>query len=107
MTDTASGPCPHVDFDVIATIHRLVTEEPTDGRITPATGYQADLKVSCSDCAEPFVWKGPMPIGLSPGEPRVSVDGTELRAPLRPRSAAPDFGSSLPGFGVRFRGSGA
>ena len=35
---------------------------------------------------------------------RVSVDETELRAPLRLASADPDFGMGLPGFAVAYRG---
>jgi hypothetical protein len=98
MTD-----CPHVDFNVYAEVNRLVDHDPEQGQIAPATGYQVDLKVSCRDCDEPFVWVGPMPVGLSPGEPRVSVDGTELRAPLRPSSEGSAFGLNRPGFGIRFR----
>ena len=54
----------------------------------------------CVDCDEPFRWIG-VPIGLSPRQPMVSVDETELRAPLRPASSDPDFGLGLPGFAVR------
>jgi hypothetical protein len=95
--------CPHVDFDVVAEVNRFVDREPEQEQIPPASGYSVDLKVCCKDCREPFVWVGPMPIGVSPGEPRVSVDGTELRAPIRPSSAGTAFGLNLPGFGVRFR----
>ena len=99
--------CPHVDFDVHAKVNRLVASEPKDGEIPPATGYSADLIITCHDCFEPFVWIGPMPVGLLPGRPAVSVDGTELRAPLRPRSAPETFGLNRPGFGVRLREDGA
>lgn len=95
--------CPHVDFDVIAEVNRFVDRDPEQGQIPAATGFSVDLKVCCRDCREPFVWVGQMPIGASPGEPRVSVDGTELRAPIRPSSTSRGFGLGRPGFGVRFR----
>jgi hypothetical protein len=98
--------CPHVDFDVLAVVHRFVERDPAQGEIPPATGFTVDLKVECRDCHEPFVWVGRMPIGVSPGEPRVSVDGTELHAPIRPASAGAAFGLNRPGFGVRFREEG-
>jgi hypothetical protein len=34
----------------------------------------------------------------------VSVDETELHAPLRPASVDPDFGLGLPGFAIQYRG---
>jgi hypothetical protein len=100
---TSSGTCPHVDFDVFAEVHRHVDRDPKQGEILSATGFHVDLKVCCRDCGESFVWVGRMPIGVSPGEPRVSVDGTELRAPIRPASAGSAFGLNRPGFGIRFR----
>lgn len=98
-----AGKCPHVDFDVVAEVNRFVDHEPEQGEISTPVGFSVDLKVWCRDCKESFVWVGPMPIGVSPGEPRVSVDGTELRAPIRPASAGEAFGLKLPGFGIRFR----
>lgn len=87
--------CPHENFEATVGVHRL-----TDGDDGPVTGYTAEIRVRCLDCDEPFRWIG-VPAGLSPREPRVSVDETELRAPLRPASSDPDFGLGLPGFAVR------
>ncbi|WP_439947213.1 hypothetical protein [Streptomyces sp. BBFR109] len=53
-------------------------------------------------CGEPFRWTG-VQAGVSPRQPMCSVDETELRAPLRPASADPDFGLGLPGFTVNYR----
>lgn len=87
--------CPHENFESIVGVHRL-----TDGDNGPVTGYMAEIRVRCLDCDEPFRWIG-VPAGMSPGAPRVSVDETELRAPIRPASSDPDFGLGLPGFAVR------
>lgn len=87
--------CPHENFDVRVVVNRITD---TDGG--PVTAYSADVKVNCDDCGEPFRWIGP-PAGLSPRDPMVSVDGTELHAPLRPASADPDFGLGIPGFAIR------
>jgi hypothetical protein len=88
-------PCPHEKFVAHVAVHRLADTD--DG---PVTGYTADIKVNCDDCGEPFRWIGPL-AGVSPLGPMVSVDETELRAPLRPASADPDFGLGIPGFAIR------
>lgn len=93
-----SGSCEHVDFAVFVDVARI-----TDGDDGPVTSYSATVLVECSACGEPFEWIGP-PVGLSPRYPTVSVDGTGLRAPLRPRSAPSGFGESGPGFRVTVRG---
>lgn len=87
--------CEHRDFWVHADVNRL-----TDVDGGPVTGYSMDLHVFCRDCNEPFEFIGP-PIGLDRRGPRVSFDATELRAPIRPRSAPPGFGLDGPGFTMR------
>jgi hypothetical protein len=87
--------CPHENFAATVNVHRLT--EVDNG---PVTGYTADIRVHCIDCEEPFRWIG-APAGASPRQPMVSIDETELRAPLRPASSDPDFGLGLPGFAVR------
>lgn len=47
-------------------------------------------------------WIG-APAGMSPAKPMVSIDETELRAPLRPASADPDFELGIPGFAIQAR----
>lgn len=76
----------------------------TDGESGPVTAYMADIRVNCSACGEAFRWVG-VPAGLKHDRPMVSVDETELHAPLRPASSDPDFGLGIPGFAVRFRDS--
>lgn len=87
--------CPHEDFAAHVEISRLANVEGG-----PVNAYVADVRVECIGCGLPFVWIGP-PVGLSPRQPMTSVDGTELRAPLRPFDAPPDFGTDGPGFHLR------
>jgi hypothetical protein len=93
-------PCPHEGFDAVVEVNRL-TSEP-DG---PVTAYSADIRIGCAQCGEPFRWTG-VQAGLMPDRPMVSVDETQLRAPIRPASADPDFGLGIPGFAVRLRDGG-
>lgn len=86
--------CPHENFAAIVEVNRLSNDE--GGEIH---GYNADIRVRCADCDEPFRWIG-APAGLLPGQPCVSLDETELRAPLRPASSDPDFGLGIPGFAI-------
>ncbi|WP_019060006.1 hypothetical protein [Streptomyces prunicolor] len=89
-------PCPHDNFDAYIDVNRVTATDPT------VVGYHADIKVNCRDCREPFRWTG-VPAGMSQRHPACSVDETELRAPLRPASADPDFGLGLPGFAINYR----
>lgn len=98
MTADPDRPCLHENFEVFADIGRMTATD--DG---PPVAFTAEIRVSCTDCGEPFRWTG-LEAGLSQKKPMVSPDETELRAPLRPASADPDFGMGLPGFAVRYRG---
>lgn len=91
-------PCLHLSFDACVAVNRIAE----DGQVP--TAYVADITVSCADCGEPFRWTGLM-AGLSYGHPMVSVDEREMRAPLRPASADPDFGMGLPGFAIHVHGT--
>ncbi|RSM72918.1 hypothetical protein DL991_32480 [Amycolatopsis sp. WAC 01375] len=88
-------PCQHNAFVADVNVHRL-TATDDDG---PALAYTAEVLVHCGQCGERFRWIG-APAGLLPDRPCVSVDETELRAPLRPASADPDFGLGIPGFAI-------
>ena len=70
--------CEHRDFKAHVSVGRLTK---TDGG--PVTGYTADVKITCAECGLPFRFLG-IPAGSHYAEPRVSIDGTELRAPLEP-----------------------
>lgn len=68
--------CPHLNFAAHVNVARLSEEE--GGAIT---GYAADIKIHCTSCKAPMRFVG-IDFGHSSTEPRVSVDRTELRAPL-------------------------
>lgn len=87
--------CPHEEFAALVEVNRIRADKNMS-----VVGYSADIKVHCCDCGEPFRWIGVEP-GASPRGPMCSIDETELRAPLRPASADPDFGLGLPGVAVR------
>lgn len=80
--------CPHPDFTADVTVNRL----------EDVGGFAADVRIACSACNQPFAFIG-APTGLSPDHPTSSVDGTELRAPIRPSMShtIPRY----PGFTVR------
>ncbi len=96
-TDPAR-PCTHEDFHANVTVAR-VEPHPVGGM---PKAFVADIHVNCADCGAPFTFVG-VPCGLSYDQPRCSVDGTELRAPIRPLGAA-DGPSGMPGFGISFAG---
>lgn len=88
--------CDHPDFAAFVTVNRIT--DPNDEAVV--LGFSADIRVDCAACGERMRWIG-VPGGLSPTFPTASVDETELRAPLRPAGADPDYGLGLPGFGIR------
>jgi hypothetical protein len=97
MTDPDRA-CPHENFAAEVEVSRITGGEP-DG---PVIAFSAAIRARCADCGEPFRWTG-VQAGLSQDRPMCSPDETELRAPLRPASADPDFGMGLPGFAVTWR----
>lgn len=70
--------CQHMNFECRADVGRL--SEIEGG---PITGYTVGITVKCRDCGLPFRFIG-LPAGNHFAEPRVSMDGIELRAPLEP-----------------------
>lgn len=93
-------PCAHEDQNADVAVHKMVDDDQNPN--APIVGFRADIKVNCARCGDPFIWNGCL-VGVPAGNgpPRVSLDGTELRAVLRPASAPPDFGAGMPGFGVQ------
>ena len=90
--DEGTNDCPHVNFEVNATVNRLTRKDAEEGTIEPAVGFMADIRVDCIDCGEPFYWIG-LPVGVMTGfdgEPTTSFDRTELRAPIFPVSGLND-----------------
>ncbi len=70
--------CEHRSFKSVVGVHRLMDVE--DG---PITGYTAEIHIHCSECGLAFRFRG-LAAGSHYAEPRVSVDATELRAPIEP-----------------------
>lgn len=70
--------CEHMNFAATVRVGRLTK---TDGG--PVHGYSAHVDIKCAGCGLPFRFVG-LAAGSHPAEPRVSVDGTELRAPIEP-----------------------
>jgi hypothetical protein len=70
--------CKHLNFKASVDVGRL-SHDPGG----PITGYTADVRVNCADCGLAFRFVG-IAAGNHYAEPRVSMDGTELRAPIEP-----------------------
>lgn len=99
MADTVPDPdrpCLHPRFESLVGIQRIVDE---GGEDQMPHAFVAEIRIRC-ECGEPFRFSG-LPAGLSYQQPRVSVDETELRAPIRPAGADADFGLGLPSVGIR------
>jgi len=70
--------CEHRHFRSEVGVHRL-----TDTEGGPVTRYVADIRICCTDCNQPFGFKG-LVCGILLDRPTASFDGTELRAPIEP-----------------------
>jgi hypothetical protein len=97
VTADPDKPCPHANFGASVEVNRL-----TEGDGGEVSVFTADIRAWCEDCGEPFRWIG-LQAGLKPDRPMVSVDETELHAPLRPASSDPDFGLGIPGFALTWQ----
>src|ERR1041384_870272 len=85
-----SEPCAHEHFAAMVEVYR-------QGKVEggPITNYTADVHISCAACHEKFLFVG-LPHGASPYAPMVSIDATELRAPIAPYHSFPP--ANLPGY---------
>lgn len=97
MTADPDRACEHPDFEAYVEVVRR-----TEGDDGPVVGFTTSIRVWCVACDERFRWVG-LAAGDMPDRPTVSVDETELRAPLRPASSDPDFGLGIPGFAIGAR----
>ena len=77
-----------MNFSAQVNVGRLSENE--GGHIT---GYAADIRIKCAECGLPFRFMG-LECGNSRYEPKVSVDATELRAPIEPEYAREILGIS-------------
>jgi hypothetical protein len=79
-TDVQPQPaCDHKEFQGYIRVARL---EDT----TPMSFY-ADVKISCKGCGMPYHFRGVTEYGLSPYQPCLNPDATELRCPISPGPA--------------------
>ena len=90
--------CKHENFTARVNVGRLLH----DGREDPSA-FVAEIKINCVECGLPFEFLG-VPMGYQPGATRVSPDGLELRAALKPQGQNLDQ-TGMPGFDINFRGS--
>lgn len=84
----STKPCEHMNFIGQVNVYRL-----SDVEGGPITGFTTGIEVKCADCGLPFRFKG-IPFGSHPAEPRLRVDGEELRAPIEPAYARSILGRS-------------
>lgn len=64
-------------------------------RLENQNHFTADIRITCLDCKVPFRFKG-LPAGLSFSEPRVGINGEELRAPMEPAYVEELVGMNTP-----------
>lgn len=87
--------CLHNEFFAQVNVARV---QPDETGMPKA--FVAEITIQCGECGEPFRFSG-VPAGMSYAHPMVDPAETELRAPIRPASADPDFGMGLPGVTMR------
>ncbi len=92
------GDCTHENFNCFANVGRLLREDGDK----EAAAFVAEIKITCRDCGTKFEFLG-VPMGYQPGATRVSVDGLELRAALRPKGKVMDQ-RGMVGFDIRMEG---
>lgn len=81
--------CQHKNFRSKVGVGRLTEREGG-----PVRSFTADISITCGECGLPFRFIG-LAAGSSPIEPRVSADGTELRAPIEPAYVTEILGQPL------------
>jgi hypothetical protein len=97
------APCEHLEFHVDAAVQRVGMNDP--GQHGRVRAFMAEVHINCGQCGEAFRFMG-VPAGMSYAAPAVSVDETEIRLPMRPASADPDFGLGIPGYAIRMNDPG-
>ncbi len=99
------GPCRHLAFEASVGVARIGEDDP--GNLMPGmpTAFVAEIQIKCSQCGERCKFDG-VPAGMSFDAPATSVDGYELRAPIRPESLPPRRQRVAPGSVSGFRITG-
>lgn len=80
--------CYHPDVHVVVRFVRVGEDDPDNPTPGMPVAFMVELSLTCKPCSEAFVFDG-VPAGMSYDAPAVSVDGRELRAPVRPVSLPP------------------
>lgn len=70
--------CPHMSFETNVLVNRLTEEDEVT-----VIGYSADIRIRCVMCGVPFRFRHGI-YGSDPNMATVSVDNTEMRAPIEP-----------------------
>jgi len=68
-------------------------------RIEDTGNFSADIRIVCTQCLRKFCFKG-FECGVSRNEALVSIDATELRAPIYPQGDNHSRDTILAGFKV-------
>lgn len=73
--------CDHLNFQASVSVCRL----PDDNDPCKVVGFAADIKINCFECGLPFQFVGlPAGVSITNSKPMVSLDGKEIRVPLKP-----------------------
>ena len=69
--------------DVVTCLHEQFAANVAVNRLEDVGLFSADITIRCAQCGEDFGFVG-LEAGYSPTEPRVSIDGLTLIAPIEP-----------------------
>lgn len=72
---TAQKDCTHPQHAAFVAVNRML-----DSGL-----FCVDVRIRCVECGIDFRFTG-LPSGVHPTQPMVSIDGTELRAPIEPET---------------------
>jgi hypothetical protein len=84
--------CDHKNFLAAVDVCRLTADTDSNNVV----GFAVDVKINCAECGMPFEFIG-LPVGISAmnSKPMISMDGKELRAPIKPSIDPADEVNSL------------
>lgn len=72
-------------MSVVRCEHKEFAASVAVGRFEDTGRFMADVRVQCKECGLPFRFVG-VPAGISWDRPAVSIDNTELHAPIEPET---------------------
>lgn len=84
--------CKHLSFQASVSVCRLTDDSDPE----KVVGFASDIRINCNDCGMPFEFIGlPSGVSITNSKPMVSIDGKELRAPLKLSSDPADQANSI------------